>query len=175
MKGSPIDFSSLRDRMTSLSARLSTLTNNGSVESAYGTIKLTGTGDAKLFVFTVPAAMVASATSLNISVPSGSTVLVNTGSDSDTVKMALNTNLSGVDAAHVMYNFPSAESLELHYTLRGTFLAPNATVSFDNGELTGQVIAGSVTKMTTLFYSPSAEPFRLMRSLSQARLYFHRS
>ncbi|WP_339311839.1 DUF5057 domain-containing protein [Paenibacillus sp. FSL M7-0896] len=159
VKGSPIDFSSLRDRMTSLSARLSTLTNNGSVESAYGTIKLTGTGDAKLFVFTVPAAMVASATSLNISVPSGSTVLVNTGSDSDTVKMALNTNLSGVDAAHVMYNFPSAESLELHYTLRGTFLAPNATVSFDNGELTGQVIAGSVTKMTTLFYSPFSGTF----------------
>ncbi|WP_216857348.1 DUF5057 domain-containing protein [Paenibacillus tritici] len=154
VKGSPIDFTSLRDRMMILTARLGALTSNGSVESAYGTIKLTGTGEAKLYVFTVPADMVASATSLNISVPQGSTVLVNIGAGSSSVKMALNTNLSGVDPGHVMYNFPSTELLELHYTLRGTFLAPHATVSFDNGELTGQVIAGSVTKMTTLFYSP---------------------
>lgn len=154
VKGSPIDFTSLRDRMTSLTARLGALASNGSVESAYGTITLTGTGEAKLYVFTVPADMLASASTMNISVPQGSTVLVNIGAGSTTVRMALNTNLSGVDASHVMYNFPTAESLELHYTLKGTFLAPNASVGFDNGELTGQVIAGSVTRMTTLFYSP---------------------
>ncbi|KAI7263183.1 hypothetical protein KC345_g9204 [Hortaea werneckii] len=165
VKGSPIDFTSLRDRMTGLTAKLGALASNGSVESAYGTIKLTGTGEAKLYVFTVPAAMVASATSMNVSVPQGSTVLVNIGADSNSVRMALNTNLSGVDAGHVIYNFPTATSLELHYTLKGTFLAPYASVGFDNGELTGQVIAGSVTRMTTLFYSPFSGTIPLNETL----------
>lgn len=154
VKGSPIDFASLRDRMTHLTTQLAALTDNGSVNSAYGTITLTGTGGAKLYIFSVPAEMTSSATSLNVSVPQGSTVLVNIGAGSKTVNMALNTNLSGVDAGHILYNFPTAESLVLRNTLNGTFLAPFANVSFENGQLTGQVVAGSVTKMTTLMYSP---------------------
>lgn len=154
VKGSPIDFISLRERMTSLSTKLAALTDNGTVTSAYGTIKLTGTGDAKLYVFSVPAEMTFSATSMVVSVPQGSTVLVNIGAGSNSVKMALDTKLSNVDASHILYNFPTAETLDLRNTLNGTFLAPYATVGFDNGQLTGQVIAGAATRMTTLLYSP---------------------
>ncbi|WP_249901027.1 DUF5057 domain-containing protein [Paenibacillus sp. PK3_47] len=160
LKGSPIDFASLRERMTSLSAKLATLNDNGSMKSEYGTVTLTGTSDAKLYVFSVPADVISSAHSLNVSVPQGSTVLVNIGNNangtdgSKYVKMALNTNLTGVEANHILYNFPSAETVDLRNTLNGTFLAPRATVGFDNGQLTGQVIAGAASRMTTLFYSP---------------------
>ncbi|WP_310550736.1 DUF5057 domain-containing protein [Paenibacillus glufosinatiresistens] len=149
VNASPVDFTALKENMLNLSAQLAGLPVNGRTESAYGTIRLTGIDGAKTYVFQVSAQDLSSATSVVVDVPSGSTVVVNIGGDLSDVRMALDTRLTGVAAGQILYNFPSAAALTLRNELRGTILAPQAAVSFDNGQIRGQIIAGSVAAVSS--------------------------
>lgn len=96
-------------------------------------------------VFTVTSSDLASANSVQISAPSGSTVIVNVSGTSGQIENA-GISLSGVSASRVVFNFWQATSLALSSTsVPGTVWSPNATVTLSNGNVNGSVVAQSLS------------------------------
>lgn len=82
-------------------------------------------------------------------VPSSSTVLVNVMGNSISFPRMEVTNFH---ASKILWNFPDASSLELGGSLTGSVLAPMADVTVlygVSGNLSGNLIAGSYTSLTT--------------------------
>ncbi|WP_052087951.1 DUF5057 domain-containing protein [Paenibacillus wynnii] len=154
-KGTPINFAVVKENLITLSTTLGTLNQNRTVaEPYYGKTTLSandGEGT-QLYVFNVSGSNISTSSSIDINVPSGSTVLVNIDGDSD--QMHLDTNLTGVDASHVIYNFTQATHLTLRNTIKGTILAPKAQITFDNAQITGQIIGRSITHSSTINFLP---------------------
>ena len=79
------------------------------------------------------------------SAPTGSTVVVNVDGTSDSMQN-MSISLNGVDNQHVLYNFSQATSLTVNQIgVEGTILAPNANVTFTDGQINGTLIAQSVS------------------------------
>jgi choice-of-anchor A domain-containing protein len=141
---SPIDFAAEQTRLSALSAHLAALPANGTTDiPPWKAIQFTG-GDPELNVFEVPGSELAAASQLAISVPAGSSVLVNV--DGSTASMQFfGFALTGVDASRVVYHFPAATSLVMQgIGVEGSILAPLADVQFNNGQINGTLVARSL-------------------------------
>jgi choice-of-anchor A domain-containing protein len=135
------DFATVRD----LSAQWAGLTANGTVSGPTYDVRLNGTDSARN-VFAVTTAQLQGIGKLTITVPAGSTTLINvTGS-------TFASNLYGIDLvgatpATVLWNFPLATSVQQASGLnwQGTLVAPHAGVSVSNGNFYGQILGDHAT------------------------------
>ena len=137
-QATPVDFEQLTSDMIYWSDTLVQTPANGTVGTG-GALTLVGT-DLDVNVFEVQAADLAAASALSITVPDGSTVLINViGTDISITNMGF--SYIGTDSQHVMFNMPQAETIFMSgISLQGTLLAPRADLNFENGNAEGQVI-----------------------------------
>lgn len=140
--GSPVDFAAEGAALQSLAATLGATAANGTVANNYGSLLLTGS-QSGLNVFSLTASDLASAHGLTIAAAAGSKVLVNVaGSSASWQNMGI--NLGGIASGDVLFNFFDATDLSLSgIGINGSVLAPNAAVTFNNGQLNGLLVAGS--------------------------------
>jgi choice-of-anchor A domain-containing protein len=118
----------------------------------YGTLQFVGT-NANLNTFVVQAADFNSANGIQIDAPTGSTVVINVaGLNVNFQNLGINfTNLNGdatgaTDKTHVVYNFYQAQTLGISgISVQGSVLAPLANVTFSNGNIEGNLVAGNLT------------------------------
>jgi choice-of-anchor A domain-containing protein len=144
----PINFLSAQTSLNNLSAALAGDTPNGTVTSSYNTYTLTGSSST-LNVFSMSASTYSGST-INITAPAGSTVVINVAGTSDSFSSG-SINLSGVAASNVIFNFNSATSLNLSSIgWYGTILAPYASFTGSYGQINGQLIASSAAGTTEI-------------------------
>jgi choice-of-anchor A domain-containing protein len=138
----PVDFEQLTDDMLYWSDTLAETPANGTVGTG-GTLTLVGT-DPDINVFEVQAADLAGASGMSITVPDGSTVLINViGTDVSITNMGF--SYVGTDSQHVIFNMPQAETIFMSgLSLQGTLLAPRADLNFENGNAEGQTIVNNL-------------------------------
>ena len=143
--GSPIDFAAVEATLQNTSTALAGLADTATASvSAWGAVTLTGT-DRTLNVFSLTASELASATSVGITAPSGSVVLVNVSGTTVTAGN-FGFTLSGIDETTLLWNLSDATSASLSSVgWEGSFLAPFADVTFDNGNFDGNLVAASLT------------------------------
>jgi choice-of-anchor A domain-containing protein/uncharacterized repeat protein (TIGR01451 family) len=143
-QGAPVDFAAARTQLDALSAAFAGLAANGTAADTYGTLRLAG-ADPILDVFSLSAGELASANGLNITAPTGATVLVNVSGAAAQMQY-FGMTVSGTDQQHVLFNFPDAASLTMAgISVQGSVLAPGADVTFSNGNLEGTLVAGTLT------------------------------
>jgi choice-of-anchor A domain-containing protein len=143
----PINFSAAATALTQLSTSLEGLTANGSVVVNGSTYTLTASG-CTLCVFDLTGgSFVGSA--INISAPSGATVVVDVSGGSDSFTSGSINYSGGVTANDTIFNFNAATTLTTNsMTIYGSILAPHAAFTGTNGSVDGELIAGSVTGET---------------------------
>jgi choice-of-anchor A domain-containing protein len=153
-KASPIDFTLVRGSLEELSTSLGNLLSNGTVTGApWNPLVLTGT-DLTLNVFEVAGSKLTTATALRITVPEGSSVLVNV-TGSSVVMQNFAFTLTGVGSDRVMLNLPQASHLVgQNITVFGTVLAPRASVQINNGGVRGTLVAKSLQGNGQATYGP---------------------
>ncbi|MCS7053839.1 MAG: choice-of-anchor A family protein [Ignavibacterium sp.] len=140
-----IDFANAETYLNNLSMTLSNYAANGTVNFQWGGLTLTGTHP-YLNVFSVSGAQLSSANNVSISVPNGSVVLVNI--DGNFVSWTGGLTVTGTDVSNVLYNFYQADSLKIvGIDVRGSILAPKASVNFISGVQNGQMIAKNLYGM----------------------------
>ena len=143
-------FSADQTLYTNLSAGLAGLTANGTTSGllAGNTLDFTGTSSG-LNVFDVSGATLSSSSTINISAPTGSTVLINvTGSGTVDFQNG-SVNETGVSAASVLYNITSSTvDLVGSKDPKGSILAPDAGVTGGFGAMSGQLITDSYSGNT---------------------------
>lgn len=141
----PFSFADAASYLTTQSTFWGSLAANGTTTSPYNNLTLTGT-NSTLNVFTVDASTLGSANNLKITAPAGSTVLVNVvGTTVNVPSMGINL-LGGLDKQHVLYNFPTATSVQFNSIgVLGSVLAPKANVDFRWGNIDGTLIAKNLT------------------------------
>ena len=143
----PVDFVALRAEMLAYSEAMAAYPENGDSVVSNGALMLTGT-DPTLNVFSVTAAELNN--SLQLSVPEGSSVIVNVSGE-DVVWSGQGFLLPDGGAAcrgatsdwchSIMYNMYEATSLELSgIGVQGSIMAPYATFTGNGGNVDGQVI-----------------------------------
>jgi choice-of-anchor A domain-containing protein len=148
-----VNFSSAASLYTNYSAQLAGLAANGSesFNSSGNTLTFTGTASG-LNVFTVSDILLSESQTINISAPTGSTVLINvTDADKGAVVFSNGSvNETGVTGAQVLYNIATATNVQLPGSKdpKGSILAPDAGVTGGFGQLSGQLIAGSYSGNT---------------------------
>jgi choice-of-anchor A domain-containing protein len=141
---SPISFSAEASSLAAASAAIGAIAPNGTETDSYGSITLTGTSSG-VNVFSVTGSDLAAANGLTITAPAGSTVVVNVTGTIDTAQN-FGFTFNGVTRENTLFNFYQATSLTLSgIGFDGTILAPLAAVSFNNGQLNGQIFAASLS------------------------------
>lgn len=139
-----LDFTAAGTDLAARSAAYGAQLANGTVTSNFDSLKLVGT-DTNQNVFTLWAGQLAKATGLEIDVPQGSQVLINVRGNVITMQnFAI--WLNGATPDNVLFNFYQAR--ELHFSAIGipaSVLAPDADVFFDNGQMSGTLVARSFT------------------------------
>jgi choice-of-anchor A domain-containing protein len=111
---------------------------------------LQGTLTARTNVFSVTAECLATATSFTIDAPAGATVLVNirpSGTSGYALTLAnfMMFRQGGIVPSGILLNALEATSVTMSsFQLDGSLLAPNAAVSFSNGNLLGTLVADSL-------------------------------
>lgn len=144
---SPVDFASAGADLRQQADWLASFTANGNVSRAYSTLTLQGT-DAALNVFNLTLADLTNLSTLNLFAPVTSTVIVNVaGAAVNLANMGLFINNSQNSAMrqNVLWNFSQASSLSLSgLQWSGSILAPSAAMTFNNGQINGQVAVQSL-------------------------------
>jgi choice-of-anchor A domain-containing protein len=139
-----VDFTAAADALSEMSAVLGEEAPNGGTRFSRGNLNLRGT-NLQLDIFTITPEQLAAAHSIYVLTPAGSTVVINVPGDSVSVQN-LGLHLRGVDCARLLWNFYEAEELTISGVgLQGSILAPDAALSFNNGQIRGTVIAQSMT------------------------------
>ncbi len=139
INSSPIDFTAAETYLKNLSTQLSLQSVNGTTTVQWSTLSLTGS-DPFLNVFYATASDIANTTTVEINVPSGSAVIVNI--DGQDITWTGGLLINGTDKNSVLYNFFNAEDLTIsNIDIRGSVLAPNASVNFPSGVVNGQLVA----------------------------------
>ena len=146
---SGVDFDAAASYLFNASTNWRSLDDTGTTENNYGTITLQAT-DSGLNVFTISGSDLLNANSLNIFMDDNSTVLVNvSGASSGFTNMGISINNSQDNLGFcnsIIYNFSEATNLDIQgISIKGSVLAPNAVVSFNNGNINGQMIASSIS------------------------------
>lgn len=140
-----LDFTGLASYYQSHAQYFSTLTQNGSWLSQFGTLTLTAAGSG-LNVFNLTTADLAGVSTLRIVAPSGGTALVNIGGATAAFQNMGMSLSGGITESHVLYNFFSATSLNLSgIGVLGSILAPNAATTFNSGVVLGSGAVGGLS------------------------------
>ena len=157
------DFKTINQSLLAESAALGTMATNGlnAVNKFDNLVTLTGT-DANLNVFETQPFWFNCA--LLVSVPNGSTVVVNMpGEQVDLSMVSLNIKTADqekFDPARLIFNFPDAKSITLSASrISGTLFAPMADVSARSVNIQGGLVAKSLNMTTSNFFwqRPSVE------------------
>jgi len=140
-----IDFGERANELMTLSWDLASLERNGQTQFySWGGLYLRGS-HAKVNVFWVDASQLSATRYFSLSVPTGSTAVINVFGYAATIANFAN-SYSGADARSVLFNFPDATNLTAYnYGFFGTVLAPYADFNFTNGSFDGGIYAGSMT------------------------------
>ena len=148
-------FSGANASLTSASSALASQPQNGTVTFAFGTLTLTGSNTSTNY-FNVSGANLASTSSMQISVPSGATVFINVSGVTDQFSGA-SISISGTSASKVLFNFYQATSVTLAgIELKGSLLAPTATLFASGGQTDGNVIVAGINVTNGFSYQNSA-------------------
>jgi choice-of-anchor A domain-containing protein len=177
---SPINFSTLKTEIVGLSGQLAALTANGVIctVSNSGTL-VTGGGcpsnptyfnpnsqhfspswivlygtSSTVNVFNVTQAEFQNNDSLDIEVPTGSTVIINVAGSSDNLQRSIyfqGATVSDANAGNLLFNFPSATSVAINGQFDGTLLAPSAALS-GGSQMGGTFFAASVGSTGEVHY-----------------------
>ena len=147
--GSGVTFAELRDEMEVRSALLGAFAERGVVSvtettGGSGVVGLDLVGnDPELNIFHLTAARISlSSAAFNISVPAGSTTLVNVYGDPVAIHN-VGMNLSGTNPRMVLFNLVDATSVETSgFAWLGSVLAPYADGDFTGGSIDGRAIFG---------------------------------
>jgi choice-of-anchor A domain-containing protein len=143
-------FSADQAIYSNLSSTLAALAANGTTSGLLSgnTLDFTGTSTG-LNVFTVSGSTLSDSQTINISAPTGSTVLINVTGTSAVDFQNGSVVETGISAAQVLYNIVSS-SVDLVGSKdpKGSILAPNAGVTGGYGMMTGQLIADSYSGNT---------------------------
>ncbi|MBN1301910.1 MAG: choice-of-anchor A family protein [Melioribacteraceae bacterium] len=138
-----IDFEAAGTYLKNLSSQLASYQTNGTTNYQWGGLYLEGS-DPFLNVFHVSGSELTSAHTLSISVPNGSVVVVNV--DGDNIEWTGGLIVNGTSVNNVLYNFYQATMITIvGIDVRGSILAPCATVDFQSGVMHGQMIAKYLT------------------------------
>jgi choice-of-anchor A domain-containing protein len=139
----------------------------------WSTLTLAGT-NTSLDIFDITASMLQSASTITINAPTSAEVLINVSGTSATLS---NAGFSGSfnSDANTLFNFYQATSLNISgISVDGSILAPLANVSFNSGQLNGELIAASLTGCGELhedtFNSQVPSPSSVSDSFSTAGL-----
>nr|WP_244966366.1 DUF5057 domain-containing protein [Saccharibacillus endophyticus] len=136
------DFAAVKQQLINLSNSYGALTTNGARDTADTSgIVYKGT-DPKINVFKVDGTQLSNLNNLKLQAPAGSTVVLNVAGGNVTFSGGF--DLTGVSADKVIVNYTGTGSVTLTSVgLKGTLLAPQATVNFNGGDIYGTIVAGS--------------------------------
>lgn len=152
-QGSVIDFASAETDLLALSDLYAAIPINGTVQSAYGVVTLTGNNPVRN-VFQLTSAQLWDAVNLNIVVPAGSTAIVNV-SGANARMQFMGMAVQGTTRDHVLLNFSQATQLMLTgIGVQASVLAPRADVNFSNGQVIGTLVAGNWSGSGQIVYQP---------------------
>ena len=141
----PIYIPTLMTELIARSGYVGSLSANGTTNLSFGTLTLSG-GTGATRIFNVTASQLSSATNFVLNAPAGTTAVVNVSGTSATFQNAGYSLTGGIANTNVLLNFWQATSLNMSgIGIQGTVFAPQANVSFNNGQLNGQLIASSFT------------------------------
>ncbi len=146
-QSSPINFTNVGIYLKTMSTTLGTLIPNATVtftnvSSRHDTM-LSGS-DPILNVFQMTTDDLERSDYLDLTIPSGSTALINVmGNSISIAQFAM--QFHGADTQHVVFNFPTATSIYLgSISFEGSILAPFADTTFSSGQFNGQFIGQSM-------------------------------
>ncbi|MBE9229877.1 choice-of-anchor A family protein [Phormidium sp. LEGE 05292] len=144
-KGNPIDFNAAGTYLKDLSSHLAGLTPTGSTTvQSWGGINLLG-NSSSLNIFNLSGTALSKTNYFELNANNSSTVVVNV-SGKDVSMKNFGFNLMNTSKQKVIYNFYEATSLDISgIGIEGSILAPLAAVNFNNGQINGNLIAGSLT------------------------------
>lgn len=139
-----VDFAAAQSLYQGLSADWAGIATNGTASTSFGTLTLTGTSNT-LNVFSLTAADISNTNTVNISAPTGATVLINVTGDNVVFQNGEVNLQGGLTSAYLMYNFVNATSVTLAGSKnpKGSILAASAGVVGNYGAMDGQLITGS--------------------------------
>ncbi|WP_020468685.1 choice-of-anchor A family protein [Zavarzinella formosa] len=136
------DFAAASADLTAKSTQWGGEDPNGLTSVRHGNITMRGMNPTLDF-FTLTQAQLDGATSIVLKAPATATVIINVPDGSVDIKN-LGFSLRGIAANHVLWNFPEATDINISGVgLKGSFLAPQANFNFNNGQITGTVIANN--------------------------------
>lgn len=140
----PIDFAAEEASLRSLSTQLSQLTPNGTVEAKWGALSLKGDGTNALQIFKLDGQQMLNAHTFDVqNIAAGATILFNiSGATAGLTNMSME-SLAPFQTT-TLFNFYEAATLQLGgIAVRGSILAPFATVNNPQGVIWGTIIAAS--------------------------------
>ncbi|MBL0869689.1 MAG: choice-of-anchor A family protein [Phycisphaerales bacterium] len=144
-QGTPLNFNAVQSSYQTSSQYLSTLSSVGTVQSQFSTLTMTGTNPT-LNVFNLGANAFNGISTIQISAPSSSTVLVNVAGTSNTLQFLGMSLSGGITESRVLYNFHQSTSLTLQgIGFLGSILAPNAQANFNSGVVLGNAAIGNLS------------------------------
>ena len=142
-QGNVIDFNTQFSNLVSESNYISALNTNGSTTVIGKQIILAGS-DANINIFSVSSSLINNSSELILKAPVSSTIVINfTGNNFTFVNYGF--TLNGNYGSKILYNFNQGSAIDLKATgLRGSILAPNASINFNNANVKGAIIAGNL-------------------------------
>lgn len=140
---SPINFGAVKSDLLSLSASLYD-SSQSFTSPVYSTLTLGNASSSGIQVFNVSGADLSAASSFVLRGSADSTVIVNVVGNVSNWSGGLS-RVGGLTSSHILWNFVDATGLSLNgIGVDGTVLAVRASVLFNNGQLNGSLIAGSL-------------------------------
>jgi len=138
-----IDFTAAETELMSISSMLFAATPNGVVSNTSGFLSLVGT-DSEINIFSVSQNDLSPLKGITINVPQGSSVLVNIDHNSLHLKN-FELVLIGCSSTDILFNAPETNSIQVsQISWKGTILAPNASIQFNNGQIDGALVCRSI-------------------------------
>ncbi|WP_339243724.1 DUF5057 domain-containing protein [Paenibacillus sp. FSL F4-0243] len=154
--GELINFSKQESYLRGLSDAIAKLVPNTSSNADENSGTFTVSGNSPINIVKITASKLSKLTSSNLTVPQGSTIIVNV-IDDGTEKPFLRFPL-GSDGTRVIFNFQGSKPIRISQAnVYGTILAPRSAINFDGGQVYGTIISASMTmRSATLFHFPFA-------------------
>jgi choice-of-anchor A domain-containing protein len=139
----PVNIAQTMNDLGGQSNFLNSLASNGSVSFNFGTLALSG-GTGTTRVYNVTASQLSGTNSFSLNAPAGTTAIINVSGTNATFQNAGFSLGGGISANTVLFNFSSAQTLALSgIGIYGSILAPQADLTFSNGQVNGQIVANS--------------------------------
>lgn len=135
-------FTDAKNYLTSLSNTMKNWTPNGTVTLYYNQYFLNGTSNS-VNIFNVDGSIFHTLTNFEITVPEGTTAIVNISGQN--IEWHNGFKINGTTKDKVLLNFYDATTINLAYIgVQGVFLAPKATLNFTSGLIDGQVFVNNI-------------------------------